>query len=377
MSEQSRPGVKAVKLKEICIKESSSLRQRDLLAEGLFPVYGAAGIAGTLNEYQIDKQYVAVIKDGAGVGRVRLCDAKTSVLGTMQALVPRDSVMPGYLLHLVRSMNLGSGFTGSTIPHIYFRDYGERTVLLPSMDQQALIVERFRQVEGAIGILNMQLAVLDDLVKSRFFEMFGDTVYNSKSLPVRKLGELIGFMTSGSRGWAKYYTEDGDWFITIKNVKNCSISVKDIQCVDAPKSKEADRTKVKEGDVLISITADLGRTGVVTKEIAEHGAYINQHLACIRIKDPSIIPMYLSYFLESPGGINQFLRKNQNGVKAGLNFKNIQSLEVQIPAISQQIEFATFVAQVDKMKAVVQQSIDKLQMLYDSLAQEYFGGDRQ
>ncbi len=107
-------------------------------------------------------------------------------------------------------------------------------------------------------------------------------------------------MTSGSRGWAKYCIDDGtEWFITIKNVKDCRISVENMQSVNAPNNAEARRTKVQEGDLLISITADLGRTGVVTKEIAEHGTYINQHLICIRLNKAILNPLYVAYFMES------------------------------------------------------------------------------
>ena len=129
-----------------------------------------------------------------------------------------------------------------------------------------------------------ELKGLDDLVRSRFVELFGDPIENPKGYPIRQLSDYIISLTSGSRGWAQYCVDDGnEWFITIKNVKNCRITTDNMQPINAPDNVESKRTKVKEGDLLISITADLGRTGVVTKEIAEHGAYINQHyVACIR-----------------------------------------------------------------------------------------------
>ena len=189
-----------------------------------------------------------------------------------------------------------------------------------------------------------------------------------------ELSEYIEFLTSGSRGWAKYCTDDGtEWFITIKNVKDCRISVNNIQSVNAPGNAEAIRTKVQEGDLLISITADLGRTGVVTKEIAEHGAYINQHLTCIRLNKKILDPLYVAYFMESNAGKEQFESKNQSAVKAGLNFNSITSLRIMIPPISVQKEFISFVHQVDKSKVVVQKALDEAQILFDSLMQKYFG----
>ena len=152
------------------------------------------------------------------------------------------------------------------------------------------------------------------------------------------------YSLSGSRGWSKYYKKDGKyWFITIKNVKNSHITKDNMQTITPPDNQEAKRTKVKEGDLLISITADLGRTGVVTKDIADHGSYINQHLTCLRLNTDRINPVYVSYFLESSAGKRQFSVKNQNGVKAGLNFKAIKKLKILIPPLSLQNKFVNFV----------------------------------
>lgn len=127
-----------------------------------------------------------------------------------------------------------------------------------------------------------------------------------------------------------------------------------MQPINAPNNAEAKRTKVKEGDLLISITADLGRTGVVTKEIAEHGAYINQHLSCIRIDREVLNPLFVAHYMESPAGKEQFIAKNQSAVKAGLNFNAINSLKLMVPPMEEQIGFIEFVEQVDKSKVAVQ-----------------------
>lgn len=183
--------------------------------------------------------------------------------------------------------------------------------------------------------------------------MFGDPVKNQHGYPLVSLSEYIDFLTSGSRGWAKYCVDDGDeWFITIKNVKNCRITTENMQSVHAPKNAEAQRTRVQEGDLLISITADLGRTGVVSKEIANHGAYINQHLSCIRLKKGKLLPLYVAYFMESPAGKMQFFTKNQSAVKAGLNFDSIKSLRLLALPIKLQENFVSFIDEIDKSKLV-------------------------
>ena len=204
--------------------------------------------------------------------------------------------------------------------------------------------------------------------------MFGDPKSNPNNYPIRQLSENIKFLTSGSRGWAQYCVDNGrEWFITIKNVKDCRISIDNMQPINAPDNAEAKRTKVQEGDLLISITADLGRTGVVTKEIADHGAYINQHLTCIRLNNEILNPMYVAFFMESPAGKEQFKSKNQSAVKAGLNFNSINSLRLLVPPLELQNQFTDFVAQIDKSKSVVQKALAEAQTLFNSLMQQYFG----
>lgn len=123
-----------------------------------------------------------------------------------------------------------------------------------------------------------------------------------------------------------------------------------MQCTTAPHNTEAERTRVQEGNLLISVTADLGRTGVVTKEIAEHGAFINQHLTCIRLDQSVLDPTYVAFFMETEAGKRQFFEKNLSSVKAGLNFDSIRSLHLLIPPLSQQKEFVEFFYQSDKSK---------------------------
>lgn len=245
---------------------------------------------------------------------------------------------------------------------------------LISLSKQDEIIACMDKVQSVIEMRRQELVKLDDLIKARFVEMFGDPIKNPKEYPVHQLSEYITSLTSGSRGWARYCVDDGnEWFITIKNVKDCHIITDNMQPVNAPDNAEAKRTKVQEGDLLISITADLGRTGVVTKEIAEHGAYINQHLSCIRINKEVLKPLFVAYYMESPAGKEQFAAKNQNAVKAGLNFNSINSLRLIVPPIREQEDFINFINQVNKSKVEVQKALDETQKLFDSLMQQYFG----
>ena len=244
---------------------------------------------------------------------------------------------------------------------------------LISLNEQCKIAAVLDKVSDLIAKRRQQLDKLDLLVKVRFVEMFGDPIINPLKWPRHRLAEYIDFLTSGSRGWAQYYTDEGEYFITIKNVKNCSIIVDDVQHIIPPDNAEAKRTKVQEGDLLISITADLGRTGVVSKDIAQYGAYINQHLTCIRLKKDRLNPLYAAYYLESEAGKIQFQSKNQSAVKAGLNFNAINSLQMMVPPLEMQNKFVCFVEQTEKTKVIISRSLEKLEMLKKALMQEYFG----
>ena len=312
----------------------------------------------------------------APIGALNIADRECCIGRGLAALTVNESLCNrGFIWYAITNKvdELNSKGTGSTFKAISKNVLGETEIPLPPLNQQIQIAAVLDKLSALISLRKQQLAKLDELVKARFVEMFGDPIQNPLEWPIHQLQEYILFLTSGSRGWAQYFANDGEYFITIKNVKKCRITLDDVQYVIPPDNAEAKRTKVEEGDLLISITADLGRTGVVTKEIADYGAYINQHLTCIRLEKNFLHPLYVAYYMESAAGKTQFQLKNQNGVKAGLNFNAINSLNLMVPPLERQNCFVDFVANVERQKLTIQQSLDKLEVLKKSLMQEYFG----
>lgn len=283
-------------------------------------------------------------------------------------------IEPVYLYYLLMHKDWDTGTNKAVMGKTLNKaSLSQMTVNIHGYSEQLEIIKALDAASSIIAARKQQLAELDKLIKARFVELFGDPKINPNKYPVCQLSEHIAFLTSGSRGWAQYCADDGtEWFITIRNVKDCHIETDNMQPINAPDNAEAKRTRVQEGDLLISITADLGRTGVVTKEIAEHGAYINQHLTCIRLKQDVLNPLYVAYFMESPAGKEQFESKNQSAVKAGLNFNSINSLRLMVPPLEEQNAFVNFVEQVDKSKVAIQKALDEAQLLFDSLMQKYF-----
>ena len=158
-----------VKLEDVCERGSSNLKMSDVIDKtGDYPIYGAAGYFGNVDFYHQDQAYVAVVKDGAGIGRTMLLPANSSIIGTMQYLLPKDNILPEYLCYAVQHMHLEKYFSGATIPHIYFRDYKNEEFDLPALDEQKEIVNILGKIEGIINSRKAQLNHFDDLIKSRF-----------------------------------------------------------------------------------------------------------------------------------------------------------------------------------------------------------------
>ena len=321
--------------------------------EGKYPIYGSGGVMGYADEYICEAETVVVGRKGSINNPIFVEEPFWNVDTAFGLVARRDVLLPRYLFYFCKYFDFERLNKAVTIPSLTKSDLLKIEINLPNLDRQQSIVDKLFGIEHIIALRQQELNKLNDLIKARFVEMFGDPRINPNNYSLHQLSDYIEFLTSGSRGWAKYYSDDGnEWFITIKNVKDCHILLENMQSINAPDNAEAKRTKVQEGDLLISITADLGRTGVVTKEIAEHGAYINQHLTCIRINKEVLNPLYVAYFMESPAGKEQFESKNQSAVKAGLNFGSINSLRLLVPPMDIQTAFIKFVAQVDKSKFV-------------------------
>ena len=191
---------KYVTLGEVCSKGSSNIAQKDIEHNnGSYGIYGASGYIKDVDFYHQDKPYIAVVKDGAGIGRTMLLPEKTSVIGTMQYLIPNDMICVEYLYYAVTYMNLAKYFSGATIPHIYFKDYQKEKLPLLTIEEQRKISDSLQKIDRLIELCGSILEKIDVLVKSRFVEMFGDCRTNPKGWNTIELGN-IAYVGSSKRG---------------------------------------------------------------------------------------------------------------------------------------------------------------------------------
>ena len=172
---------------------------------------------------------------------------------------------------------------------------------------------------------------------------------------VKRLKNVSTFVTSGSRGWAEFYSDEGPFFLRIGNVQSGSIdlNIDDVQHVDPPRGSEGERTRVKPGDVLVSITALIGAVAVVSDDLPE--AFVNQHLALIRLSTSEADPRWIAYCIMSPIGQTQFAADLYGGTKDGLGLDDVRSLVVLKPPIREQERIVTYLdSQGTKLMKLVQ-----------------------
>ena len=190
------------KLSEICQYRSSSLTAKDISDDGNYDLYDANSIIGKTNKEYMKTDYITIIKDGAGVGRTRLLPKNSMFLGTMGALTSQNSDL-NFLYQLITNANLSKEYSGSTIPHIYFKNYGENKYYISSLQEQQKIGELFANLDNLITLHQRKCDTLKKVKKSMLQKMFPK---NGESVPEirfagftedweqRKLGEVAKFI---------------------------------------------------------------------------------------------------------------------------------------------------------------------------------------
>ena len=362
-----------VKLSEVSSGFTKNIAQKDLdNNNGCYPIYGASGYIKNINFYISDKPYIGIVKDGSGVGRVNIYPAYSSLLGTMQYVVPNDNMDIAYLMYALRYMKLGSLYSGAAIPHIYYKNYQRNELNYREKNEQKSISTQLTQIENAILVCNAKIIALDELVKSRFIEMFGHPDANEKGWEKSKLENFIN-VVGGYAFKSQKYLSKGIPVLRIGNIN--AGYFRDTNLVFYQEDSALEKYKIYPNDLVISLTGTAGKDdyGNICLMDSTYGVYyLNQRNAKIEIKH-NFNRFFLMYLFAHPE-IKQRLTGKNHGIRQGniLN-KDILELDVYVPPIELQNEFADFVKLIDKSKFIVQKQIDDLQELLDSKMDEYFG----
>ncbi|WP_233638802.1 restriction endonuclease subunit S [Citrobacter werkmanii] len=195
---------------------------------------------------------------------------------------------------------------------------------------------------------------------------------------VKTIGQLNPFITSGSRGWADFYVDYGDLFVRITNMSRNSIyldtKTSENKFVSLPAtSTEGKRTQLNNGDVLISITADIGIIGYIDESVAKP-AYINQHISLVRFDDDSIDNKFVAYFLAGGNVQKKFLANSDLGAKAGMNLNGVRSIIFAVPTIQEQSAIAEALTDVDTLIVELKKVLAKKQAIKTATMQQLLTG---
>jgi type I restriction enzyme, S subunit len=285
---------------DVCVSASSNVSQNKLANdEGNYPIYGASGLIKKVSFYHQDKPYLSIVKDGSGVGRVRKMDAYTSVIGTLQYILPKENIDLDYLNFSLMSVDFKKYVAGAAIPHIYIKDYKNEPFLwMPLPEQQrivSILYEAFAAIAKAKANTEQNLINANEL-----FENAAQGIFTQKRIDWEEilLGEFATFRnginyTKGSKGEK----------IKIVGVKDFQDSywVPDNDLVEVSLDGKINETDLlKEGDILAVRSNGnpqlIGRTllaGKINEKVSHSGFTIR-----IRLNSKIVNPNYLCHFLK-------------------------------------------------------------------------------
>lgn len=360
------------KLNEVCEKGSSNIVISKLTDnDGDYPLYGASGLVKHIDFYHQDKPYIGIVKDGAGVGRVNIYPAYSSLVGTMQYIFPKKDCLLNFIKYFLVKLDLSHCVSGATIPHIYFKDYGKDLIPVPSLKIQEKIVSELDKINELIRLKKEQLKDYDNLAQSIFYEMFGDPVGNEKGWEVKKLGEVCVKITDGDH-MPPPKSESGIPFLTIsdinKETRELDFSNTYFVPIEYYNNLKEER-KAKPNDLLYTVTGSYGIPVIVKNE---RQFCFQRHIALIRPQKEVLSTYFLCYWVLS-AAVKSMADKVATGIAqktVGLN--SIRKFEIILPPLPLQHLFAQRIEQIEHQKSAVQKSITDLETLLASRMQYWF-----
>lgn len=346
--------------------------------EGKYPYYGANGIQDYVADYIFDDELVLLAEDGGNFGSKEKpiayrVSGKCWVNNHAHVLKPKASLNVDYLCYSLMFYKVEGMINGATRQKLTQAAMRKMKIPLRSMKEQVYIVEQLNYINQIKTQRQRELKLLENLIRARFVEMFGDPNINSKKwneCPLsKKLNVLGGYAFKSDQ-----FDEKGG--IPVLRIGNINAGYfKPVNMVYWQKDESLERYVMYPGDLVMSLTGTVGKDDYGNVCILDDDYemyYLNQRNAKLEIKE-GIDKYYLSQLLKFEQ-IKKRLTGISRGVRqANISNKDILNLVVPIPPLELQNQFADFVKHVDKSKDSVQKALDEAQLLFDSLMQQYFG----
>ncbi len=311
----------------------------------------------------------------APIGALNYAKDKCCIGRGLAAIRIDDEAERNYVFHLLKARNtdLNNKGTGSTFKAIGKNVLEELAVPQIPRDEQQKCMDMMDLLESIIRERKNQIRKLDELIKARFVELFGDPEINPMNWPEQPLSERLDVLGGYAFKSENFDEESGIPVLRIGNVN--SGRFKPVNMVYWNEDASLERYAIYPGDLVMSLTGtvgkdDYGNVCILGNDYNKY--YLNQRNAKLEIKE-GLDKYYLSQLLKF-----ECIKKRLTGISRGVRQANIANkdilnLIVPIPPIEKQKSYSEFVEEVDKSKTAVQKSLDKTQVLFDSLMQEYFG----
>ena len=334
-----------------------------------------------ITQLAIEKKKLPLLPKGtvllssrAPIGKVAITGKEMYCNQGFKNLICSDEICNEYLYWYLKSKKeyLNSLGRGATFKEISKKIVENIEIKLPEIERQRKIVDKLKKEDIIIQRRKNQSRLLDVVVQARFVEMFGDPIINNMSWPESTIGDGCFVTKLAGFEYSKYieYDDTGDVvMVKAQNVKNGTLNRKDLSFISNEVSDALPRSQLLPGDVVMTyVGANIGDVALIDDKYKYHLA---PNVAKIRVDAKIYNSVYFMYMLMF---LNSYIVKNSaDTAKAALGMERIRKLKVFIPTYDLQNQFAAFVQQVNKSKFEIQKSLEKTQLLFDSLMQEYFG----
>ncbi len=349
--------MKELRIKDICDKGSSNLKQKDVEGKnGLYPVYGASGIISHIDTYHQEANYIAIVKDGSGIGRVSFMPAKSSVIGTMQYILPKEGFNINYIGYCLQSLDLSKYKQGAAIPHIYFRDYGERVVkVTEDINEQQSIVDYLDSSFAKIDAMKANAEKALNEAKALFQASLKEMLEPKEGWKEKTLGDICEIKSILVDPTEVQYKN-------LLHVGGANIVSETGELIDLKTAAEEELTSGKftfdDNDVLYNKI----RPYLIKVSRPDFSGLCSADMYPLTSKK-GMTRDYLYYILVSRDFTDYAI---MNSARAGMPKLNRQSLfayKCMIPPLSEQ---QSIVATLDSLKS----KVDRLQANYDKISQE-------
>ena len=363
------------KLGEICLlKAGKFVSANDISPEynkGLYPCFGGNGIRGYVADYTHDGEFPLIGRQGALCGNVNLAFGKFHATEHAVVVQPKIEMNVHWLYYALNAMNLGQYATGAAQPGLAVSKLETLSIEIPNISEQNKIAQTLYKVEQLVNFRKQQLAKLDELVKARFVEMFGDEqAFNKEPLSQNVEEMFIGPFGSSLKNESFVSKENG--YCMVYEQKHAIRKTMDVETryIDKPKYEELKRFSIHGGDIIVSCRGTIGETYIVPLN-APLGI-MHPSIMKIRVKDSIYNRVFFDFLLQEKL-MQHEAQANGSGVKMAVTASALGKEEFIVPSIPFQNQFAAFVERVDQQKQTVQQSLEKLALMKKALMQEYFG----